>query len=431
MSRVDRVGLAVVAATALLLSGCGGSGHEADRLTVAAERTSLDLVVPAQGYLEAMSASPVGVPRVPTGALTIKELVPEGSIVEQGDIVIRFDDTQLNIELDNHKASFRSTDRRIDGNSMQAAIEAGHLEVMREVAELERDNAETFEIVDEEIFSKLEILETEVRQEEAAETILFAEASLLLRGEYYDIEERILGVEKDQVSGNIGRVETSLASLVLKAPIGGLIVYKKNWRGSSAAVGDTLWPGNVVMSIVDPASTALTAFVLEKDAAGLHPDAPATVVVDARPGREFRGRVATVAELSRPIERGSPVKYTEVKIELEDGDPSLLKPGMKGEARIVVGRLDDAVVVPRVAVMGEGDARFVHVASAEGSERRAVKLGAGDLVRVSIEEGLEGGERLLLRGSGGSDAGGDAEDGAGSPPRQPGTGAAGEIATGA
>ena len=33
-----------------------------------------------------------------------------------------------------------------------------------------------------------------------------------------------------------------------------LIVYKKNWRGSSVAVGDTLWPGNVIMSIVDPAA---------------------------------------------------------------------------------------------------------------------------------------------------------------------------------
>ena len=47
-----------------------------------------------------MTASPVAVPRVPTGALKVRELVPEGSIVEPGQIVIVFDDTRLNIELD-------------------------------------------------------------------------------------------------------------------------------------------------------------------------------------------------------------------------------------------------------------------------------------------------------------------------------------------
>ena len=63
-----------------------------------------------------------------------------------------------------------------------------------EVAELTRDHATTFKLADETIFSKLEILEEEVRKTEAEETILFADASLLLRGEYYDIEERILNV---------------------------------------------------------------------------------------------------------------------------------------------------------------------------------------------------------------------------------------------
>ena len=41
------------------------------------------------------------------------------------------------------------------------------------------------------------------------------------------------------------------------------------------------------------------------------------MVIDARPDREFEGKVTNVAEVSRPIERGSPVKYTEVKIEME------------------------------------------------------------------------------------------------------------------
>ncbi len=387
------------------LAGCAalpwpGSETEATQgMTVTAVRTDLELSVPAEGYLEALKASPIAVPQVPTGAMKVKELVEEGSIVQKGDVVIVFDDTQLNIELDNHRASFRSADRRIDRTQIQSDIESGSIEIMRQVAELERDNVEAFKIVDEDIYSRLEILEEQVRKREADETILFADVSLMLRGEYYEIEERILDVEKEQVAGKIGRVETSLGNLVLRAPLGGLIIFKKNWRGATVAVGDTLWPGNVVMSIVDPSSTALNAFVLEKDAAGVQEGAAASVTVDARSERAFEGTVKTITEISRPIERDSPVKYTEVMISISDGDPELLKPGMKGEARIVTGRLEDAVVIPRSAVRGQPDMEFVLVEGAGGAyERRPISLGPGDLVRVSVTRGLDGGERLLLGG---------------------------------
>lgn len=367
-------------------------------ISVPATRADMVFTVPAVGYLEATKASPIAVPRVPTGALKVKSVMDEGSIVAEGDIVVVFDDTQLNIDLDNHMASFRSTTRRLDRNDVQSEIEDGSIGVMKQVAQLERDNAEQFAIEDDLIYSRLEILEQSVRKDEAHETILFADMSLLLRGEYYDIEERILGVERDQVQGNIDRVNTSLGNLVLKAPIGGLIIYKKNWRGSSVQVGDTLWPGNVIMSIVDPASTMLAAFVLEKDAAGVTVGSPATVRVDARPDVAFQGKVKTIAEISRPIERESPVKYTEVQIEIENGDPQLLKPGMKGEGWIEVGKAASAVVIPRSALRGDGEEHYVMVEGAAGPERRPVKAGSGDHVQISIVEGLEESERVILGG---------------------------------
>jgi HlyD family secretion protein len=404
MRRTGHSRASAVAALALL-SAAGGSacswlsgqaGGAPAEASVVAERRDLHIRVPAKGQLDALHASPVAVPLVSTGALKVKQLVPEGTLVKQGDVILVFDDTSLNLELDGHRSTHRATDRRIDRTQLQSVIESGSIDVMKEVAELRLENAEAFTIVDEEIFSRQEILETEVQKEEASETILFAQASLLLRGEFFDIEERILDVEKRQVLGKIERVESSLGSLVLRAPLGGLILYKKNWRGSSVDVGDTLWPGNVVMSIVDPAETALTAWVLEKDAAGVLVGAEASVTVDARSDREFRGHVKTVAEISRPIESGSPVKYTEVEIEISDGDPALLKPGMKGEARIVTGLIEDAVVVPRSALRGSPEEPYVLISSDGRSERRAVKPGRGDQVLVSIEDGLSGGERVLV-----------------------------------
>jgi multidrug efflux pump subunit AcrA (membrane-fusion protein) len=401
--RRGRWGLLLLAAAASPpgCSGLLGSGDPEEAaavVSVAAVRSDMEFAVPATGYLEAIQASPIAVPQVPTGALKVKQVVDEGSIVEKGDVVVVFDDTQLTIELDNHKASFLSTNRRLNRNDLQSDIESGSIEVMKEVAEMERDNVEAFAIADESIYSRLEILEQGVRKDEAEGTIVFADISLLLRGQYYDIEERILRVERGQVQGNIDRLGTSLGNLVLKAPLGGLVIYKKNWRGGSVQVGDTLWPGNVILSIVDPASTLLSAFALEKDAAGIEEGAAATVRVDARPERVFSGRVKSVAEISRPIERNSPVKYTEVRIAIEGGDPALLKPGMKGEAWISIGRVASAIVVPRSALRTDGEAHYVLVEGPRGSERRPVVPGVGDQVRVSIAEGIQEGERVILGG---------------------------------
>ena len=380
---------------------------------------NVEFVVPAKGYLEAEKASGLAVPRVPTGSLKVREVAPEGSVVEEGDVVVVFDDTQLNIDLDNHVSSLTSTTRRMDKNRLQGEIELGSIGVMKTVAALELDNAEAVRIEDESIFSRLEILEEVVKKEEAEETIIFADASLLLRGQYYDIEERILGVEKNKVEGDLGRVKTSLGSLVLRAPIGGLVLYKKSWRGTTVAVGDTLQPGNLIMSLVDPASTILTAFVLEKDAAGVAAGAPATVTIDARPGRKFKGTVKSIAEISRPIERDSPVKYSEVKISVDDAEPGVLKPGMKGEARIQTGKVDRALILPRSALRGDPESPFVMVAGGAAPESREIKLGPGDQVRVSVVEGLQEGEIVLLGGEDGAQDGQDGEAGAEEPPAAP------------
>jgi multidrug efflux pump subunit AcrA (membrane-fusion protein) len=365
---------------------------------VPAVRASLRVEVPAAGWLEALNASPIAVPRVPTGGLKVKVLVPEGSTVAAGDVVIVFDDTALELELVSHRATFRSAGRRLDRTELQGRMEAAAIQVMREIAQLEHENAASFDLDDAAIYSKRDVLEEQVKKREASETIVFATASLRLRGEYYDIEERIIDVDAERAKGKIERVETSLAQVVLRAPLGGMVVYRKNWRGASVSVGDTLWPGNVVMSIVDPSAVALKAHVLDRDASSVKPGALARVRVDARPDLALTGNVKTVAELAAPIERNSPVKYVEVLLEIAGADPALLRPGMKGSARIVTAEAASAVVIPRAAVRGSAEEPWVLVSGEDGPERRTVELGPGDPVRVAVSAGLEEGELVLLGG---------------------------------
>ena len=370
-------------------------------------RGPLQAVVKARGELEAISAYPVAVPPVPTGALKVAKLADEGSVVKKGDVIVVFDATQLSIELDNNVATFRSTGRQIDRTGIDAAIEHSSIDMMKDEAQLELESADAVRIDDVEIFSRQEILDASLDKEYASRKIVFADMSLLLKGKYYDIDKGILQVQQRLVSDKISRVKSSLATLILNSPGDGMILYKKNWRGGSVTVGASVWPGNTLMQLVDPSKTALRVYVPEKYSTGLETGQPATVVVDAFADRSYAGKVSGVSKLSRPISRQSPVKYFEATIALDASDAERLKPGMKGEAAIVVGKTEeDALIVPRAAIHGDGEETWAEVALRGGkTERRGVKLGAGDLVRVAVTSGLAEGDRVMLADESGAGAG--------------------------
>ncbi len=105
MRRQIRFGALALGAALVLVAGC--ASEQETSATVVAERGPASFTVPAEGYLEAMQAVPVAVPRVPTGALKVKGLADEGQRVGPGEVLVVFDDTQLNIDLDNHKATRR------------------------------------------------------------------------------------------------------------------------------------------------------------------------------------------------------------------------------------------------------------------------------------------------------------------------------------
>ena len=89
---VAAAGVALSSACAMLPGG-GGSSAASQSASVPVLRETFSVSVKARGELEADQASPIAVPKVPTGALKVKELAPEGSMVAEGDIIVVFDDS--------------------------------------------------------------------------------------------------------------------------------------------------------------------------------------------------------------------------------------------------------------------------------------------------------------------------------------------------
>ena len=121
-----------------------------------------------------------------------------------------------------------------------------------------------------------------------------------------------------------------------------------------------MWRGQTLAEIPTRSELGIEAFVVEADVGGIVPGCEATVTLDAHPELSYRARVTRVDPVAQPRFRGSPALYFEVLLALETTDLSIMKPGQRVTASILVEEVEDALVVPRQALFSEEGAYVVY-----------------------------------------------------------------------
>jgi RND family efflux transporter MFP subunit len=162
--------------------------------------------------------------------------------------------------------------------------------------------------------------------------------------------------------------------------------------------GQTVAPGTAVYTIVADQRAWVVAKVDDDDLDRVRVGQVLQVTADAYPGQSFPGRVRVIQAMAEPKEVGRvQAKIVRVRIQLDEGTQTL-RPGMDvditGELRV----RDDTLLVPNDALVeAEGDT-VVWVVSDGQARRRKVRPGASNFDATEIVEGLEPGERVVIRG---------------------------------
>lgn len=108
--------------------------------------------------------------------------------------------------------------------------------------------------------------------------------------------------------------------------------------------------------------------------------------------QRFTGHVIRLAPALDPVTR---TFKAEVEIDNREGR---LRPGMFVEVTMIAERREGVPVVPRDAVAERGGLKVVFVLRGQKVDRREVSLGLGDDEIVEIRQGLEVGERIVVKG---------------------------------
>jgi RND family efflux transporter MFP subunit len=160
-------------------------------------------------------------------------------------------------------------------------------------------------------------------------------------------------------------------------------------------LGETVTAGKECFRVVDMTPLLARIYFPERELGRVRVGQPATVTIDSRPDRSFQAKVSLVNPV---VDRGSGT--FKVTLEVHDSE-GVLKPGSFARAQIRTGEFDDALVLPRRAMLEEDGESYVYVAKGDTVARVGVRLGAvaGDSAQVLA--GLVPGDRVVTVGQGG------------------------------
>ncbi|NKB88652.1 MAG: efflux RND transporter periplasmic adaptor subunit [Acidobacteria bacterium] len=202
-----------------------------------------------------------------------------------------------------------------------------------------------------------------------------------------DFDQAVYDVRQAELAHEQALIDLDEATV--RAPITGVISVRNVHRGARVSSNEALF------TIVNPDRLWVHVHVPEADlpglAAGQVADVSSDVVVDG----QFEAVVDRIAPVVDP-QSGT----AKVTVRIESGEA--LRPGMFVNVKITTARRDDALLIPKRAIVYAGDSTAVYRIDRDSAGETAtqvpVRLGASDAEHVEVVDGLEPGDRVVVLG---------------------------------
>ena len=172
---------------------------------------------------------------------------------------------------------------------------------------------------------------------------------------------------------------------------------------STVAEGAPVSSGQQLVTVTDASTLSLTAQVDETDVLLVDPGVVATAELDAVPDATYDSTVTAIDPTPTTSTRGG-VSYV-VRLSLDRGTTAsgdtapVPRPGMSAVVDLRVRTARDVVAVPAPAVFRDGQRDVVWLVANGTARQRPVRLGAQGESRIEVLEGLEEGDRIVVRGA--------------------------------
>jgi HlyD family secretion protein len=328
--------------------------------------------------------------------------VEKGDRVTKGQELVRLDDTEYRAQLEEAQGNLANLGAKLlelEHGSRPQEIDQARANLLQAQADLanakltyQRNQA----LVSDGVVSKQDFDNAEYAYKnlQARVASLQQAYDLVKAGPRLEDIDAMKG-QVEQAKGLVAYDEDQLNNTIIRAPIDGTILERAVEKGefvTNGFVGDKGAKGYVV-TLADLNDLQVELDIAQNDFAKLHMGQLGTVTTDAFPDRKYDGKLV---EISPKADRQKATMQVKVQILHPD---SYLRPEMNASVAFLSDRKPGstaasrpAITVPATAVHGGA----VFVVLNGRAVRRVVKVGASGSQGVQIEDGLIGGEDVIV-----------------------------------
>lgn len=441
----SKIVIGVLAAIGMIAAGfwlfSGGETEGADQpMLTAVSRGPYELVVVEQGEVDSSNNVEIRceVKARGTSGTAIIEVIPEGTLVNEGDLLVQLDASSLDRDRDTQQIAVNTTlATMVQAESTLEAAKVAKEEYLQGAYKQEE------QLVLSEIFVAEENLKRSQLSVESGERLAAKGlvTSLQLDGDRFAVEKsrneldsaktklkvlqeftrrkNLIQFDSDIKTAEVkfanekknyevelkklDDIEQQIAKCTIRAPQHGQVVYANvtSSRGGSSEFvvepGSLVREQQVIVRLPDPTQMQVKARINESRITLVRPEMPVAIRIDAFGDEPLDGQVKKVNQYAEPTSWfGSQVKEYATFIDILDPPPGI-RPGLTAEVRIHVEDRSDTLQIPVQALYEHKGHTFCLVKKGMRYETREVKFESTNDKTVALNPGvLDEGEQVVL-----------------------------------
>ena len=287
------------------------------------------------GSIEAKISQIFSVPVANSWQVQIKWMAEEGIKVKAGDEVVIYDTASLSSEVEQKEAELRKAQSEAKRSRLQLELELEQAKFRDEKAKLDLEKAELEASVPEQLLSKLEFAQNQLKLKKAEQEAKEAALALTVKQEALDTDMQRHTLTLQGVSNQLQRAKNLFANMTQVAKSDGTVQYVDHpWNGTKIRSGDTVQRGFTVLKIPSTDNLMVQGWLNEVDVARVQPGDKVDILVDAIPDLKLKGVIEKISNQAEPRERWGESAYFSLGIRIDGETDARLIPGMSVVAQL-------------------------------------------------------------------------------------------------
>ena len=197
------------------------------------------------------------------------------------------------------------------------------------------------------------------------------------------------------IKEGITKNSASFSSTLIRSTIDGLILDVPIKVGNSVIMSNTFNDGTTIATVANMNDLIFKGKIDETEVGRIHEGMPVKLTIGALQNLTFDAELEYISP--KGVEENGANQF-EIKAAVHAPDSVQIRSGYSANAEIVLQRAQKVLAVPEGIIEFRGDSTFVWVMTdsipEQKFERRQIKTGMSDGIKLEIKEGLTGKEKV-------------------------------------